>query len=145
MRAPSAFLLPLCSLLVGVLLIGAGALAPAAGAVSFAPHVDYQVGQDPTSVAIGDLDGDGKQDLVVANMGYSSVSVLLGDGNGDFAKPSSFSVGYLPMSVAVADFNGDGFQDVATANQGSDDVSVLLGMGAHGFQTVASFHTGSEP
>src|SRR5439155_549082 len=81
------------------------------------------------AVAVGDFNGDGKDDLAVANQGSNTVSVLLSNLDGTFrpASPSSYAVGAFPWSVAVGDFNGDGILDLAVGNGGSNTVSVLLG------------------
>jgi hypothetical protein len=83
------------------------------------------VGTDPISVAAGDFDGNSNQDLVTANAGSNNVSVLGGDGAGNFDAAVSFPVGTCPQSVAVGDFNGDAKQDLAIANAGSNNVWVL--------------------
>src|SRR5437867_12391463 len=69
---------------------------------------DFAVGTNPQSIAVGDLNGDGRPDLAVANAGSNDVSVLLGNGDGSFQAAQSFAVGNGPTSVAVGDFNGDG-------------------------------------
>jgi hypothetical protein len=51
---------------------------------TFQPHVDYPTGQAPTSVAIGDFNGDGKLDLAITNQDDNTVSILLGNGDGTF-------------------------------------------------------------
>jgi hypothetical protein len=79
-------------------------------------------------VAVADLNGDGKLDLVTANSG-DTVSVLPGDGKGAFGDPYAFTVGYGPASVAAGDCNGDGLTDVAAANGSDNNVSVLLNNG----------------
>ena len=145
MRTPLALPLLLCALLLGALVVGAGALAPVAGAVSFAGHVDYQVGASPDSVAVGDFDGDAVQDLAVTDMMSNTVSVLLGNGAGTFATAQSYDAGDAPQSVAVGDFDGDGHQDLAVANGMSDNVSVLLGDGAGSFATAQSYDAGDAP
>ena len=80
----------------------------------------------PTSVAVADVNGDGKPDLVVANVCASSaddcangtVGVLLGNGDGTFQTAVTYgSGGYEANSVAVADVNGDGKPDLLVANQ----------------------------
>ena len=68
------------------------------------------------SVAVADVNGDGKPDLVVANYGSNTVSVLLGNGNGTFQAQQTFATGTIPYSVAVADVNGDGKPDLVVAN-----------------------------
>src|SRR5438445_16436 len=84
----------------------------------------------PSSVGVGDFNGDGKQDLAVADQGSGNVSVLLGNGRGSFGAATSFGAHTSPRTVAVGDFNRDGKQDLAIANSGSGDVSVLLGTGS---------------
>jgi ornithine cyclodeaminase/alanine dehydrogenase-like protein (mu-crystallin family) len=75
---------------------------------------------------VGDFNGDGVQDLAVANEAFDNVSVLLGNGDGTFQGPQNFGVGSSPRSVAVGDFNGDGLQDLAVANSIYNNVSVLI-------------------
>src|SRR5262249_41298785 len=77
------------------------------------------------SVASGDLDLDGKADLVTANVFFNTGSVLFGTATG-FSPSVDFSTGTVPSGVVVADFNGDGKPDLAVANSGSNSVSVLL-------------------
>lgn len=94
---------------------------------NFSNAQTFDVGSRPTSIAIGDLTGDGALDLVVANAASADVSVLLGDGNGDFPTQQTFAVGPEPLSVAVGDLSGNGVLDVVTSNAGSNSISVLLG------------------
>ena len=79
-------------------------------------------------MAVGDFNGDGVADLAVVNTDFPSgtVSVLLGNGDGNFQTESKFVVGRGPFSVAVGDFNGDGLPDLAVANDDSSDVTVLI-------------------
>jgi hypothetical protein len=100
-------------------------------APSFAASTDFSTDYySPRSVAVGDFNGDGKQDLATAYFGTdpgglrSGVSVLLGNGNGTFAPRADFATGHFPRSVAVGDFNADGRQDLAISLANS--VSVLL-------------------
>ena len=79
----------------------------------------------PVSVAAADVNGDGKPDLIVANEGDNTVSVLLnttapGATTPSFAAQQTFATGSQPESVAVADVNGDGQPDLIVANQGYD-------------------------
>ena len=103
------------------------------------------VGSWPSSVAVGDFNGDGKLDLAVANQTSNNVSILLGDGTGNFTLASSPGVGASPSWVAVGDFNGDGKLDLAVANQTSNNVSILLGDGTGNFTGASPPATGQWP
>jgi FG-GAP-like repeat len=93
---------------------------------SFSKPRHFSVGTFPASVAISDLNGDGKRDLAVANTGSNNVSVLLGNGAGSFGRPKDFVVGAEPGPIAIADFNGDSRPDLVVANGAQRSVSVLL-------------------
>ncbi|NCR78384.1 MAG: hypothetical protein GPI92_24060, partial [Microcystis aeruginosa K13-06] len=114
---------------------------------SFNPATNFSVGNRPTSVTVGDFNGDGKSDLAVANYFGSNVSVLLGTGTGSFGPATNFSVGMgsYPNSVTVGDFNGDGKSDLATANISGSNVSALLGTGTGSFGTATNFSVGIFP
>jgi len=109
----------------------------------FQPHVDYAVGLGPTSVAAGDVNGDGLPDLVSANRGDDSVTVLLSDGNGQFADFGDFTTGSRPWAIALADFNNDGRLDVVTipaqAGDSGDKVYVSLGNGDGSFAAHSEY------
>src|SRR5205085_1725885 len=83
------------------LTVSAGAAC--AGASIFTNQPDVSSGSGPRSVAIGDFNGDGKQDLIVANYSAASVSILLGDGAGNFSSAPVINVGSNPSSIAVGD------------------------------------------
>lgn len=112
--------------------------------VSFAPGVHYSVGNEPLSVAFGDLNSDGKPDMVVANYRDSTISVFLNQGNGKFGKPTTIKVGRFPSWVSIADL-GNGKPDIITADAGDEDVDVLIGNGDGTFQPPQSYGTGQGP
>src|SRR5215510_11042985 len=114
---------------------------------TFQAAVNFGAGNNPSSIAVGDFNGDGVQDLTVAHgfFGSNSVSVLLGNGDGTFQEGVNYGTGFAPSFVAVADFNGDGVQDLAVANEGSDNLSVLLGNGDGTFQAAVNFGAGIFP
>jgi hypothetical protein len=93
-------------------------------------------------MTVDDFNGDGRQDLAIANSPSNSVSVLLGNGNGTFQVARNFIVGDQPGSIVVADFNGDGRQDLATSNSGSNTISILLGGGDGTFQPALTLEQG---
>ncbi len=111
---------------------------------SFQAAVNYSVGTTPYSVAIGDFNGDGKPDLVVANRNSDNISVLLGNGNGTFQAAVSYPT-TNPFAVVVGDFNGDGKADLVVSNYSSNTVSVLLGNGDGTFQTPVSYGVRDYP
>ena len=109
----------------------AGLLATAAHAVPLfaTAYLSFDTGGRPFSVATGDLNHDGLSDLVVANQSTSSLTVLLGAGDGTLPVRADFLTGTSPISVALADLNGDGKLDAVTANLDANTVSVLIGFG----------------
>lgn len=95
------------------------------------------------SVAVADVNGDGKPDLLVANEGNGSVGVLLGNGDGTFQPVVTYgSGGSGANSVAVADVNGDGKPDLLVATSLSNTVGVLLGHGDGTFQSAVTYGVG---
>ena len=106
---------------------------------------EVAVGSSPQSVAIGDFNGDGIQDIATANYDSNTVSIRLGDGQGGFSGTTNVAVGSRPNSVAVGDFNGDGHQDIVTANISSNSVSIRLGDGQGGFSGTTNVAVGLSP
>ena len=120
-----------------------GATVASPGSLSFQPAQSYGTGAGPRSVAVADVSGDNKLDLVTANTNDNNVSVLLNNGAGGFTK-TDFATGAGPISVSAADVSGDNKLDLVVANFDDSSVSVLLNNGAGGF-TKTDFTTGSGP
>ncbi len=127
-----------------------GALVPAnafaqvvAGGLSFAAARIFETGAGPQDVVAGDLDGDGRLDLVVANGEADSVSILLGDGAGAFRLSSEYPVGVLPLELAVSDLNGDRRLDIVVS--GADGLAVLMGNGNGTFRGAVTYGIGAWP
>ncbi len=95
---------------------------------SFLSAQNFGAGVTPSSVTVGDFNGDAIEDLAVANGFSNNVSILLGQGDGTFLSAQNFGVGDGPLSVTVGDFNGDTIEDLAVANINSDNVSILIGV-----------------
>ncbi|CAF5043191.1 unnamed protein product, partial [Rotaria sp. Silwood1] len=74
----------------------------------------------PWPVTVVDFNNDTRLDIVVANFGDNTVSILLGYGNGSFANQTTYSTGAAPQSVAVGDFNNDTLLDIVVANFGDN-------------------------
>jgi hypothetical protein len=132
--------------------LGSTALGAAIATQTFQPQTTYGAGGGPIAVAVGDFNGDGVPDLAVPNNPNltifnieSSVSVLLGKGDGTFATQTTYGTGSFPDAVAVGDFNGDGIPDLAVANSVDSTVSVLLGKGDGTFATQTTYGTGTTP
>ncbi|MBV8608925.1 MAG: VCBS repeat-containing protein, partial [Singulisphaera sp.] len=101
----------------------------------------------PKSLVAGDFEGaDRPLDLAVANSGSNNVTILLGDGQGEFQVQSPIALGdsaLSPISIVAGDFEGaDRPLDLAVANSGSNNISILLGDGQGGFQVQPPIQLG---
>ena len=99
----------------------------------------------PTYVFAADLNSDSKADLVVANYGSNTVSVLLAQANNTFQISSNYTVGINPRSILVRDLDRNGMPDLAIANSGSSSVSILRNRGDGTFDYSGDFLVGTSP
>ncbi|UCE62132.1 MAG: VCBS repeat-containing protein [Phycisphaerales bacterium] len=138
-----------------------GQFCPDAGTVY--STTDQAEGDAPIVVRTCDIDTDGDPDLITANDGSHTVSVLINDGNGTYAAPSrwtttttpfeplcceepvDFDCCTEPVNVACCDVNGDTHVDLVTVNHTSDDVSVLLNDGSMQFAAPVRYTVGEAP
>lgn len=121
------------------------------GAISFASPISLPTGNAPQSVAIGDLNGDGKAELVVTDYYGPAVSVYRNtstSGNISFDPKSDFPTGTQPYHIAIGDLDGDGSPDLLTGNANAGTVSVLRNSSAAGtiaFDAKVDLPTGTTP
>jgi sigma-B regulation protein RsbU (phosphoserine phosphatase) len=105
---------------------------------------DNLLNNEPTSVAVADLNDDGRPDLVVTDNGGGEVHIFLGNGDGLFQEAGRYRAGpSQASSVAVGDFNGDGIPDLAVTSIAG--VSVFLGYGDGSFHDALPFGAGRRP
>lgn len=93
---------------------------------------------------IGDMNGDGKPDIVAADGTNGTLSVLLGNGDGSFQAPLVSLVGASAWAVALGDFNADGKLDAAVADMSAGAVDIVLGEGNGSFQPPTVYSTGGD-
>lgn len=119
------------------------------GLGTFFSSAQFDLGEDPRSLVLSDLNRDGPVDLVVAysdaTVPGDDVRVFLGNGDGSFQAPSTWSTGADAVAVVAEDFDEDGVPDLAVAHRGSDDVSILLGLGDGTFGAPSSAAVGVDP
>ncbi len=118
---------------------------------SFAPKVDYSVGNGPHSVTVTDVNNDARPDLVVANNWTTpNISVLLNNGNGIFTSKVNYPAGADLYAVTSADINKDGWMDVIVTNASAGTITVLQNNGDGTFPTTTPaaseiYSTGASP
>jgi FG-GAP-like repeat len=134
-------------------------LSSPTGSMQASPQSPIATGAGPEAIATADLTGNGKLDLVTANTAGDNVTVLLGNGSGDFVQASEspvpvpagsgclpYSAPGLPESIAVGNFAGDGTPDLAVGNFNgcSNSVAVLQGDGKGQFTNAAGSPFGAN-
>lgn len=111
----------------------------------FSSPTSHQAGSGTSDVVAVDINGDSIIDLLAANHGESSVSVLLGQGGGQFASAVNYSMSGGPIEIKMGDLNGDGILDMVAASPFASRITVRLGTGTGTFQSEASYATGFGP
>lgn len=113
-------------------------------ATSFSTKVDFALSSNSYTTTIGDVDGDGKLDMVASNYGTGTISVFRNTstpgtiGSSSFAPAVQFTAGGFPLYISVRDFDLDGKSDIAVLNTGSNNVSVFRNIGSPGTINASS-------
>jgi len=127
------------------LLLGSAALTAASQIDGWGSLVPVTTGASTYGVVAADLNGDGILDLVTTDYGGSTISVLLGNGDGTFRAHVDYAVGALSFGLAVGDLNGDGIPDIAVGSGSSTLVSVFLGNGDGTLRAAQTYDSGGVP
>jgi hypothetical protein len=119
------------------------------GSFTAAAKSPYAVETRPYYIAIGDVSGDGKPDLITTHDDISLISTLLGDGRGGFtlAPKSPFDLGLRAFKLVAFDVNRDARMDIIVGTEASDSVTVLLGDALGGYTPAAGspYRAGRNP
>ena len=120
-------------------------LANSAAVGGYHAAVYYATGTQPESVAVGDLNNDGKPDIVTGDVTSSTVSVLLGNGDGTFGIASTIGVLKVPTSVAIGDVTHDSMPDIVVSNRLDGAVTLVENIGEGLLETTVSYGIGGSP
>ncbi|MEI6882413.1 MAG: FG-GAP-like repeat-containing protein, partial [Bacteroidota bacterium] len=118
------------------------------GSISFSSKVDFPTGSGPASVSICDLDGNSKPDLIIANGGTNTISIIRNIctiGNINFSPKTDITTGTAPKYLTVGDLDGDNSPDIAISNTNSNTLSILRNTSSPSninFNAKVDFNTG---
>lgn len=115
--------------------------APCGAQIALSSPINLTVSSNPSSIAVGDLNRDGKPDVVAASSGGNSIHIMVNKGDGAFASPIVIAVGSSPSAVVAADLTGDGILDIAVANNAGKSITLLKGATTAGNVSYSSLGT----
>jgi hypothetical protein len=107
------------------------------GNISFGSKTDFATSAGPRNSSIGDLDGDGKADIAIANTNAASISILKNmstTGNISFATKidAEIGTGSVPFVCAIGDLDADGKADIVVGNRGVGYISIFRNISTPG-------------
>ena len=114
---------------------------------SFNAHVDFLTNNSPAGIALGDMNGDGKIDIVVANAARSNVSIFRNTSSPGIINASSLSTsdsittGFNPFSATIGDLDGDGYPDIIATDNSFGKVSLLRNYPLPPVDTISGIRT----
>ncbi len=144
-RILALILLSALVIFLGRAAVHSNAAGSSCASPSFAVVLTHNIGNSLFSIAAGDLNGDGKPDVVTGSFYEDKVNILIGNGAGNFTLSGNLTTGTRPSALALGDFNQDGKLDLAVTRDFSTTVSVLLGTGTGTFSAPANFTVGNNP
>ncbi|CAF4396470.1 unnamed protein product, partial [Rotaria sordida] len=99
------------------------------------------INTDPSSIAICDIDNDGRLDFIVSNSNKNNIGIMLRDKSEPLGKQTTFSTdnGSSPYAVVVGHFNDDDHLDIAVANSKTNNIGIFLGYGDGSFAKQETF------
>ncbi len=115
------------------------------GTFDFEERTKFEVGKEPTSAVIHDLDKDGYPDIVTSNTGDDTISVLINDGTGSFFKLGDYPAGNRPQYVNLLDMDQDGWMDIIATNTDTNNMIFLMNEEGKDFRLVQDLNIGSYP
>ncbi|MBN8556042.1 MAG: VCBS repeat-containing protein [Deltaproteobacteria bacterium] len=113
------------------------------GSGTFSTRVTYSSNATPGGNDAADFNGDGILDLVAANTGSNTVSVMLSNSAGTYGSPTTYTVGTAPAMVTTGDLRGIGRKDIVSADYTSGTASILLSNGDGTFKTRTTVALGT--
>lgn len=116
---------------------------PLSGRIARAGQLPGRRSHAVNDVRAADLNGDGNQDLLTANLGTSTISFFAGNGDGTFRKDVPFEAGKNGAFLGIGDFDNDGDTDFVITHWTEDFASVFLNTGDGSFAPRVDYKTGS--